>query len=132
MDCSPQGSSVPGILQARILEREPFPSPGDLPDPGIEPVSPALVGGVFFFNHRATREAPCSLVSGMIAGLASGGCCEEGRRRHMVSAQCVLVGIIILIPCGGCSGVGIASCPSRQPSKKVENPICLHCYFLGE
>ena len=49
----------------------------------------------------------------------------------MVSAQCVLVGIII-IPCGGCSGVGIASCPSRQPSKKVENPICLHCYFLGE
>ena len=26
----------------------PFPSPGNLPDPGIEPASPALVGG--FFN----------------------------------------------------------------------------------
>ena len=25
----------------------PFPSPGDLPDPGIEPTSPALVGGFF-------------------------------------------------------------------------------------
>ena len=25
----------------------PFPSPGDLPDPGIEPVSPALAGGSF-------------------------------------------------------------------------------------
>ena len=25
-----------GILQARILEWEPFPSPGDLPNPGIE------------------------------------------------------------------------------------------------
>ena len=25
----------------------PFPSPGDLPDPGIEPVSPALVGRFF-------------------------------------------------------------------------------------
>ena len=25
----------------------PFPSPGDLPDPGTEPVSPALVGGYF-------------------------------------------------------------------------------------
>ena len=25
----------------------PFPSPGDLPDPGIKPVSPALAGGVF-------------------------------------------------------------------------------------
>ena len=25
----------------------PFPYPGDLPDPGIEPVSPALAGGFF-------------------------------------------------------------------------------------
>ena len=25
----------------------PFPSPGNLPDPGIEPVSPALAGGFF-------------------------------------------------------------------------------------
>ena len=25
----------------------PFPSPGDLPDPGIEPASPALAGGFF-------------------------------------------------------------------------------------
>ena len=41
MDCSPPGSSVHGILQARILEW-PFPSPGDFPDPGIKPVSPAL------------------------------------------------------------------------------------------
>ena len=36
MECSPPGSSVPGILQARILEW-PFPPPGDLPDPRIEP-----------------------------------------------------------------------------------------------
>ena len=42
MDCSPPGSSVHGILQARILEWLPFPFPGDLPDPGIEPRSPAL------------------------------------------------------------------------------------------
>ena len=36
------GSSVHGIFQARVLEWWPFPSPGDLPDPGIEPGSPAL------------------------------------------------------------------------------------------
>ena len=42
MDCSLPGFSVHGILQARILEWLPFPSPGDLPDPGIKPVSPAL------------------------------------------------------------------------------------------
>jgi len=40
MNSSPPGSSVHGILQARILELVPFPSPGDLSDPGIEPASP--------------------------------------------------------------------------------------------
>ena len=39
MDCSPPGSSVHGILQARILEWLPLPTPGDLPNPGIEPAS---------------------------------------------------------------------------------------------
>ena len=34
--------TVRGILQARMLEWAAFPSPGDLPDPGIEPGSPAL------------------------------------------------------------------------------------------
>ena len=42
MDCSQSGSSVHGILQARILEWVAVPSPEDLPKPGIEPRSPAL------------------------------------------------------------------------------------------
>ena len=33
---------VHGILQARILEWVTFPSPGDLPNPGIKPRSPTL------------------------------------------------------------------------------------------
>jgi len=38
MDGSPPGSSVCGISQAKIVEWVglPFPSPGDLPDAGIE------------------------------------------------------------------------------------------------
>ena len=36
---SPPDSSVHGISQARILECLPFQSPGNLPDPGIEPKS---------------------------------------------------------------------------------------------
>ena len=32
---------------ARILEWFPYSSPGDLPDPGAEPASPAFVGGFF-------------------------------------------------------------------------------------
>ena len=40
-DCNPPGFSIHDICQARILE------PGDLPHPGMEPVSPALAGGFF-------------------------------------------------------------------------------------
>ena len=37
MDGSPPASSVRGILQAGTLEWEPFPSPGDLSNPEVEP-----------------------------------------------------------------------------------------------
>ena len=40
LDCSPPGSSVHGILQARCRSGLPCPFPGDLPSPGIEPASP--------------------------------------------------------------------------------------------
>ena len=39
---APPGSSVHGIFQAAVWSGLPFPSPGDLPDPGIEPGSPTL------------------------------------------------------------------------------------------
>ena len=42
LDCSPPGSSVHGISQARILEWVAMPPPGNLPNPGIKPRSPAL------------------------------------------------------------------------------------------
>ena len=40
MDCSLPGSSVHGILRARIVEWAAMPSSRDLPSPGIEPMSP--------------------------------------------------------------------------------------------
>ena len=48
MDCSPPGSSVHGILQARILPWVAMPSSRASSHPGIEPAclrSPALAGG---------------------------------------------------------------------------------------
>ena len=42
MDCTLPGSSVHGILQQEHWSGLPFPSPRDLPDPGMEPRSPAL------------------------------------------------------------------------------------------
>ena len=55
--CSPPGSSVHGILQARILGGLLCPSPGDLPHPEIERaslMSPALAGR--FFTTSAMWE----------------------------------------------------------------------------
>ena len=64
-DCSPPGSSVHGILQARILEGDACPPPGDLSDPGIEPASlaAAALRGRFFtaepsgkpFSHHSSK-----------------------------------------------------------------------------
>ena len=42
MDCNLPVSSVHGISQQEYWSGLLVPSPGDLPDPGIEPVSPAL------------------------------------------------------------------------------------------
>ena len=61
--CSPldytlAGSSLPGILQARILEWVAVPPAGDLPSPGTEPKSlapPALAGR--FFTTSVIGEA---------------------------------------------------------------------------
>ena len=58
MDCNPPGSSVHGILQARILEWVAIPSPGYLPNSGTEPTSltsTALAGR--FFTTSTTWEA---------------------------------------------------------------------------
>ena len=71
MDCSPPGSSLHGILQATRKLECPFPSPGDLPKPGIEPtslMSPGLAGR--FFSTSATWEAPLPLKVATESGLS--------------------------------------------------------------
>ena len=50
--CDPMDCSLPGCLSRGFSRQEywsglPFPSLGDLPNPGIQPVSPALPGGSF-------------------------------------------------------------------------------------
>ena len=55
MECSPPGSPVHGkILQARVLEWVAIPSPGDLPDPGIEPASPTLQAISLPLSHQGS------------------------------------------------------------------------------
>ena len=51
MDYSPLGSSVHGIFQARILEWVAIFAQGDLSNPGIEPMSPALQADSLPLSH---------------------------------------------------------------------------------
>ena len=67
MDCSLPGSSLRGILQARILEWVATSSSRDLPGPGIEPaspLSPALAGRFFTLRHLGSyfRVRPSKMV----------------------------------------------------------------------
>ena len=56
MEYSPPGSSVHGILQARILDWVAMASSRDLPDPGIKPASPALQANSLSLNHQKYRS----------------------------------------------------------------------------
>ena len=55
-DWRPPGSSVHGILHARVLEWVPCPTPGDLPNPGIKPRSPAVQADSLPLSHQGDRN----------------------------------------------------------------------------
>ena len=61
MDCSPPGPSVHGILQTKILQWVAIPSPGDLPDPGIKPASPALQVDSLSLSHMGSSQLSCGI-----------------------------------------------------------------------
>ena len=50
-----------GFSRQEYWSRFPFPSPGDLPDPGIKPTSPSLADGFF------TTEPPVKVILSLIA-----------------------------------------------------------------
>ena len=54
MDCSLPGSSVHGISLKGYSSGFPFPFPGDLPGPGIKPVSPELQADSLPLNHQGS------------------------------------------------------------------------------
>ena len=66
LDCILPGSSLPGILQARILEWVACPPPGDLPDPGIKPASLRSPAGSLPLSHPGNVRL-CSPNKGLLA-----------------------------------------------------------------
>ena len=63
IDSSPPVSPIPGILQARTMEQVAISSYRDLPDTGIEPVSPALAGRFFTTDPLGKPHFLCCMVS---------------------------------------------------------------------
>ena len=59
MNCSLPGFSIHWIVQARVLEWGAFPSPEDLPNPGVELGSPALPSSLFFSHLKFNPSADC-------------------------------------------------------------------------
>ena len=63
-----QASPVMGFSKQEYWNGLPFPSAGDLPDPGIKPASPPLTGGFF------TTEPPGKPYYGWAAEKQTQGC----------------------------------------------------------
>ena len=97
MGCSPSGSSVYGISQARILEGLPFPSAEDLPNAGIKPaslVSPALEVDSLPLSHQVFLSGYTSLHS------------RQQCRRHPVYFSQRFTSWLAWRVGGGCQGIG--------------------------
>ena len=99
MDCSPPGPSVHGLSQAGILGWVAIPFPGDLPDPGIEPTSPALVDRFFtteppgksltFLTQRVCDLVRWCLTKWYLIGTKCGGqlCLPLGTQTLFILSQ---------------------------------------------
>ena len=66
-DCSPPGFPVHGILQARILEGVAISFSSDLPNPGIEPSSSALLVDSFLKGYAVGYTMLCLFIYQLIS-----------------------------------------------------------------
>ena len=62
MDRSLPGSSLYGISRQKCWSGLPVPSPGDLPEPGIEPMSPALRADSLPVSHQGSPTGDYTFV----------------------------------------------------------------------
>ena len=102
MDCSPPSSSVYGIIQAGVLGGLPFPSPGDLPCPGIQPASSALQVYSLPLSHLGSPQKAYHVINTWMRKQA------RGNRSKLVTASHVInCGAKIRIQ----AGWPLSSCP---------------------
>ena len=85
MDCSPRDSSVHGIFQARILEWVAISYFRDLPNPGIEPASPALGGR--FLTTEPPGKPSMEDVRGYMRLMNVDGSARDGKKSDLESKR---------------------------------------------
>ena len=61
----PQAPPSMGFSRQEYWSGLPFPSPGDIPDPGIEPRSPALQADVLRLSHQGRLNKPIYCLLGL-------------------------------------------------------------------
>ena len=81
MDCSHQAPLSMGFPRQEYCSGLPFPSPGDLPDPGIEPRSPILQADSLPLTHQRSPNSFLLDVIGCIQQAGKLVCSPEGRFR---------------------------------------------------
>ena len=142
-NCSPPGSSVQGILQARILEWVAFLPPGDLPDPGIKPafpLAPAFQADSLLPSHWGNPKL-------IYLFLKKKSLLKRNRKNHRrvsrtmglpmkVCDQDFPGGSVVKIPSFHCRGVGSilgqgsSTCLVVRPEKR-EKQECNQSEFAG-
>ena len=93
VDCSPPGSSVHGILQARYWSGLPCPPPGDLLDPRTEPRSPTLQVDSLPLSHQGSPNYwnDSGLVTKLCVALCNSMHCSlQGSFPHGISQARIL------------------------------------------
>ena len=120
-DYSLPGSSVHGILQARILEWVAFPYPGDLLNPGIKPGSPAF--------QADSLPTELWLTEGETGSILMGGAMFS---KSLINF--LLMGgssVIYLGPksdgCNEDSGDLLQKVSCMQTTLSIPSPVAIHC-----
>ena len=71
MDCSPQALLSMGFSRQEYWSELPLPSPGDLPDPGVEPRSPALQVDTLPLSHQGSPLELFLTLTSSLLGISS-------------------------------------------------------------
>ena len=86
IDCSLPGSSVHGFSRQEHWSGLPFPSPGDLPDTGIEPGSPALQPDTLPSEPPGKAKNPGVCSHSLLEGI----CLTQGLNRGLLHCRWIL------------------------------------------